>query len=62
MHQTTDQPLAPLALYGFAHFPGEGYAVFWRGCYDDQRYPSREAAIAELRKKDRAERFIREEA
>ena len=50
------------SLYGIAHFGTEGFAIFWRGHYDDTRYPSREAAIRELAKRDRAESFVREVA
>jgi hypothetical protein len=42
------------ALYGIAAF-ADGYAVFWNGRYDETRYATREAAISELAKRDRAE-------
>jgi len=42
-------------LYGIAHLGAEGYAVFWRGAYDDTRYPTREAAIRKLAELDRGE-------
>jgi hypothetical protein len=45
------------ALYGIAAF-ADGYAVFWNGRYDETRYATREAAISELAKRDRAETFI----
>lgn len=42
-------------LYGIAAF-ADGYAVFWAGRYDDARYPTREAAIRELAKRDADEK------
>lgn len=42
------------ALYGIAAF-ADGYAVFWNGRYDETRYPTREAAINELARRDTAE-------
>lgn len=61
---TAGQSSAPAAatLFGIAHFGAEGYAIFWRGQYDDTRYPTREAAIRELAKRDRAEVFVGEVA
>lgn len=61
---TAGQSSAPAVatLFGIAHFGSEGFAIFWRGHYDDTRYPSREAAIRELAKRDRAESFVREVA
>ena len=56
----TNAPSGTATLYGIAHFGTEGFAIFWRGQYDDTRYPSREAAIRELAKRDRAESFVRE--
>lgn len=49
---------APVTLYGIADFGAEGYAVFWAGRYDDQRYATRVAAILELAKRERAEKFV----
>ena len=45
------------ALYGIAAF-ADGYAVFWNGRYDETRYATREAAISELAKRDRAETCV----
>ena len=45
------------ALYGIAAF-SDGYAVFWNGRYDETRYATREAAISELAKRDRAETCV----
>lgn len=57
MNAQSSQPTSA-TLYGIANFGTEGYAVFWRDRYDDTRYPTREAAIQELAKRDRAERVV----
>lgn len=62
--QDAIRPFAPPPRHqacGVIHFE-DGWCVYWDGEVDHQRYPDRTAAILELQKRDRAERFIAEQS
>lgn len=67
VNETIERALRPFApqeespcLLGVVKF-ADGWHTYWSGTIDDHPFPNRTAAIDELAKRDRAERFVERE-